>query len=88
MNLMFASGSSLTRRWGAIAFLAIAVVAGGCGASDQSGQSRSASGKSLEDQVNPDDLYRSTGKGKAKKKEEVSHRQRVKLLHEAANKPE
>ncbi len=88
MSLMFGKGSSLSRWWSATSFLALAIVAGGCGSSDQSGQPRSASGKSLEDRVNPNDLYRYEGKGKAKKKVEVSRRERVKLLHEAANKAE
>jgi hypothetical protein len=83
---MFAIRCSLARRWGAIALLAIAGFVSGCGSS-QSGQTGS-SGKSLVEKVNQDDLYRYEGKGKAKRKEEVSRRERVKLLHEAGNKSE
>jgi hypothetical protein len=67
--------------------LALAVFAGGCGSSQPSGQT-SGSGKSLAEKLNPDELYRYEGKGKAKQKVEISRRERVKLLHEAANKAE
>jgi hypothetical protein len=66
----------------------IASLTSGCGSSQPTGQPAANTGKSLEDRVNPNDLYRTTGTGKAKRKEEVSHRERVKLLHEAANKSE
>jgi hypothetical protein len=85
---MFAIRCSLARRRGAIALLALAVVSGGCGGSQSSGQASNTSGKALEDRVNPDDLYQYVGKGKAKRKVEISRRERVKLLHEAANKAE
>jgi hypothetical protein len=66
----------------------LAAVASGCGSSVPSGQPGGDSAKSLEDKVNPDDLYRYEGKGKAKRKVEVSRRERVKLLHEASKKAE
>jgi hypothetical protein len=85
---MFAIRSSLSKRGVALALLALATVAGGCGSSDSSGKPGGSASKSLEDKVNPDDLYRYEGKGKAKKKVEVSRQERVKLLHEAAKKAE
>ena len=88
MSLTFAIGSSLTRRVVVLGLPVLASVASGCGSSVPSGQPGGSAGKSLEDKVNPDDLYRYEGKGKAKRKVEVSRRERVKLLHEAAKKSE
>jgi hypothetical protein len=83
---MFASRSSLTGR--VIALLALSIVASGCGSSVPSGQPAAGASKSLEAQVDPEALYHYEGKGKAKRKVEVSRRERVKLLHEAAKKSE
>ena len=69
-------------------FWRLAVIASGCGSSVPTGQPGGTASKSLEDRVNPDDLYRFEGNGKAKRKVEVSRRERVKLLHEAAKKSE
>jgi hypothetical protein len=79
----FVSKPELWRRGSALVLLALAWVAFGCGSSQQTGSSASNPGKTAEDLVKPEDLYRYEGTGKAKRKVAVSRRERMKVLHEA-----
>jgi len=84
--MIFAIRSRVGRQL--VTLLALATVAGGCGSSVPSGPPAGSSAKSLDDKVDPTSLYKYEGTGRAKKKVEVSRRERVKLLHEAAKKPD
>jgi hypothetical protein len=83
--LSFVSRFGLCRRAGALVLAALATVAYGCGSSEPTGAA-SAESKGLDKQLNREDLYRYEGTGTAKRKVEIPRRERVKLLHDAANK--
>jgi len=83
--LSFVSRFGPCRAAGWLVLVALATVAYGCGSSQQPGASES---KGLAKQLNPEDLYRYEGEGQAKRKVPISRRERVKLLHDAANKSE
>jgi len=81
--LSFVSRFGLSKAAGCLVLVALAIVAYGCGSSEQPGASES---KGLAKQLKPEDLYRYEGEGKEKRKVPISRRERVKLLHDAANK--
>jgi hypothetical protein len=56
----------------------------GCGSSAPTVSD--TAGKNPAKKLNPDQLYKWEGTGAAKRKVEISRRERVKLLHEAAEK--
>jgi len=87
----FVSRFDLCRRAGALVLLTLATVAYGCGSSgktEASRQSESNVGKTPDERLKSEDLYRYEGTGKEKRKVAISRRERVKLLHEAAKNPE
>jgi hypothetical protein len=85
--LSFVSRSSPWRRLSALAAVAVATMAYGCGSSTDTGRGAAPKdGTDLADQLKEEDLYRYVGTGAAKHKESISRRERVKLLHEAAKK--
>jgi hypothetical protein len=77
------------RRAFAPALVGAAIVAVGCDSSS-GGNNPPPPGSDgvIAKKVNPDDLYKYVGEGAAKRKEAVSRRERVKLLREAAKKPD
>jgi hypothetical protein len=74
------------RRAGVLVAVAVAAIAYGCGSSTETGRAAPKDGTNLADQLKEEDLYRYVGTGTAKRKEAISRRDRVKLLHEAAKK--
>jgi hypothetical protein len=74
----------LYRRAGALVLLTLATVAYGCGSSVPT-ESVSA-GKNPAKLIPEDQLYKYEGTGAAKHKVDISRRERIKLLHEAAKK--
>ncbi len=71
------------------ALAAAAIGTFGCGPST-GGNSPPPPGKegALAKKLNPDDFYKYEGEGAAKQKVPISRRERLKLLHEAAQKSE
>ena len=67
------------------AFIAAALVAGGCGSSDTAGQISSGGSKAV---VDPEAFYRTVGKGKNKQKVSLSRTEKRKLIFEANKKLE
>jgi hypothetical protein len=80
----FVTGLGRGRCFGWFAIVVLAAVAGGCGPTNSAGTSSETSGAAK--LVKEEDLYTYEGKGAAKRKVEVSRRERVKLIHEAAKK--
>jgi hypothetical protein len=75
------------RRVGALVVVAVATTAYGCGSSNDGTRGPATGGRGeLAKQLKDEDLYKYEGTGKAKRKVEISRRERVKLLHDAANK--
>ena len=74
------------RRAHALVLFTLATVLYGCGSSDQSGANAGKASATIE--LKPEDDYTYEGTGSAKRKVELSRRERVKRLHEAAKKTE
>jgi len=72
------------RRAGALVLLTLATVAYGCGSSVPT--ESNTTGKDAAKALSPDQLYSYEGTGAAKRKVEISRRDRIKLLHETAKK--
>ena len=65
--------------------LALSIMGAGCWSSGQEGQFASSGSKKL---VNPEDYYRSVGKGKNKTKVSLSRREKAELRFQALKKLE
>ncbi len=71
---------------GVLVLMALAATATGCGSSAPT--ESISTGKNAAKKLSDDQLYKYEGTGVAKRKVEISRQERVKLLHEAAKKPE
>jgi hypothetical protein len=79
----FRSNLGSYRRAGALVLITLATIASGCGSSGTA--ETNVAGKSYKHVLKEDQLYKYEGQGKAKRKVELSHRERVELLREAKN---
>jgi hypothetical protein len=77
----FRSNLGSYRRAGALVLITLATIAGGCGSSGPA--ETNVAGKSYKQVLKEDQLYKYEGEGTAKRKVELSHRERVELLREA-----
>jgi hypothetical protein len=84
----FVNRFELCRRGGVLVLLALALLAFGCGSSEQTATPTQNAGKTDLGAWKPDDLYRIEGSGRNKRKVAVSRRERMKAVHEAAKNPE
>jgi hypothetical protein len=89
----FSFGSKLGRcyrRVGASVLVMLGTVACGCGSSGLTASSNPTDakleGKAPSDLLTPDQMYRYEGTGKAKRKVEISRKERMKLMREAVEK--
>jgi hypothetical protein len=83
------NGFDPCRRAGALVVLILAVVASGCGSTEQNDKSngtRTGVAIGADKLLKPQDRYRYEGAGTERRKVEISRKERVKLLHEAAKK--
>ena len=84
----FVSNLGSYRRTGALALIVVAVVAYGCGSSQQQGSTGQGPVKAPRASLKEEDHYRWEGEGRAKRKVYLSRREENKLLRERAKKSE
>ncbi len=82
---------SLYRRVGALALLTVATVSFGCGSAEMTSASNPAdaalAGKTPEQVLKPEQMYKYEGEGAEKRKVDLSRSELRKLMREAVKKP-